>query len=271
MSSALDLVTLANMPQIIMSLTYFFYNAIFTTMLAEHEWHKIGRCRQGNINNNSNNNGYNQDHNLKQNNKNKTHHHLRVSNPRGQQRDTFFLSLPYGYAIPLLIVSTAVQWLASQSVFFTEVDVWSLDGKHLNEPPPTARRRRSQDPSESSGNAFSTGSGISTIGCSRTAIFCLLIIGSLSWITAMVMGWFRRYPAGMPVLGACTAVVAASCHLPEEVRKGRDVAAGPISWGVIRHASVDEDTGQVREEQWLGFVPADCGPVEEPVENEVYG
>jgi hypothetical protein len=47
---------------------------------------------------------------------------LRVSeNPRGAQRSTYFLQLPYRYAIPLLIVSSAMHWMVSQSLFLVTV------------------------------------------------------------------------------------------------------------------------------------------------------
>src|SRR5882762_8193321 len=43
---------------------------------------------------------------------------LRVSqNPQGEQRSSYFLQLPYRYAIPLLGFSAVMHWLVSRSIF----------------------------------------------------------------------------------------------------------------------------------------------------------
>lgn len=89
------LVLLANSPQIALSHTHILYNELLTIVLAEQEWHTYGQKSKA----------------------------LRLSDPRGRQRHTFFLSLPYRYAIPLLVLSGVMQWLASRSLFFAEVDV----------------------------------------------------------------------------------------------------------------------------------------------------
>ncbi|KAM7218192.1 hypothetical protein V8F06_006483 [Rhypophila decipiens] len=212
----LQLVVIANIPQIFISISYLMYNTLLTTMLVEREWHYIGARKASD-------------------------RKLRVSQPRGKQRSTFFLSVPYRYALPLLVLSTAEKWLASQTIFFTAVDEYGGDGN-----------RRS-------GN-IST----STLLFSNLAMFCLLIVLLLSWVGLFVLGVVRSFPAGKPMLGACSRVIAVSCHLPVEVEADSDVAAGAISWGAIR--SVDR-TG--REEKWLGYAP--CDRVEKPVELAVYG
>lgn len=42
---------------------------------------------------------------------------LSLSSSRGIQRSSYFLSLPYRFALPLMIVSGTIHWLISQSVF----------------------------------------------------------------------------------------------------------------------------------------------------------
>lgn len=42
---------------------------------------------------------------------------LRVTHPRGIQRSTYFISLPYKYGIPLMIANTVLHILISQSLF----------------------------------------------------------------------------------------------------------------------------------------------------------
>jgi len=60
------MVLLANSPQVMLSVLYLFYNSILTSMLLEREWNSLGVKRQA----------------------------LRVSNPKGKQLSTHFLSLP---------------------------------------------------------------------------------------------------------------------------------------------------------------------------------
>ncbi|KAM7184481.1 hypothetical protein V8F33_012942 [Rhypophila sp. PSN 637] len=216
LQAQLKLVVIANLPQVFISVSYLIYNTLLTTMLVEREWHYIGARRAN-------------------------HRKLRVSQPRGKQRSTFFLSVPYRYALPLLVISTAEKWLASQTIFFTAVDEWDL------------WRNRALGKMS-----------MSTLLYSNMAIFILIMVLLVSWVGMFVLGVVRSFPAGKPMLGACSGVIAASCHLPVEVGADSDVAAGAISWGAIR--SVDL-TG--REEKWLGYAP--CDRVEKPIEGEVYG
>lgn len=84
------MVFLANLPQLLFSLLYFQYNALFTGMLAAKEWSDFGWKRRG----------------------------VRVPwNPKGEQRSRYFLQLPYRWGIPLLIASILIHWLLSQSIF----------------------------------------------------------------------------------------------------------------------------------------------------------
>ncbi|KAK3686036.1 hypothetical protein B0T22DRAFT_482949 [Podospora appendiculata] len=231
------LVLLANTPQFVFSMTYLLYNAVLTTMLAEHEWQAFGQHQQPCT--------------------------LRVSQPRGQQRSTFFLSLPYQYGVPFLAISGAMQWLVSQSLFFAEVDLWTERGERMY------------------GDA-----GFATLGYSTLAMFWVIVVGFLSWLFVVVLGTVRSFPVGMPLMGACSAVIAASCHVPVELVCGgqnrRDVAAGAVSWGAVKEigrgdtgggggggggGDNDDDDGE-EEEQWLSFVP---GQAEQAVAHQVYG
>jgi hypothetical protein len=215
-------VLIANTPQVLVSLTYLFYNATLTTMLAEHEWHTFTFGALPVL-------------------------PLRVSQPRGKQRTTFFLSLPYRYGLPLLVLTTAMHWLASQSLFSSDLDQWTIDGDGRN------------------------ASSITALSYSSLAIFWMLVLGTSSWVAMAVLAVARVFPAGMPLLGASSAVIAASCHLPAEIQEcGGDVASEALSWGVavqVTHeGGISSDGGKV--ERWLGFVP---GKAEEPVVGEVYG
>lgn len=53
---------------------------------------------------------------------------LRVSaQPRGAQRSTYFLSLPYRNAIPFIILSTLMHWLMSESLFLVMIEAYTVD------------------------------------------------------------------------------------------------------------------------------------------------
>jgi hypothetical protein len=70
-TSTLGLVLISNSPQLLLSILYLNYNGLFSCMLAADEWSRFRQTRKS----------------------------LRVTSPSGQQRSTYFLSLPYKYAI----------------------------------------------------------------------------------------------------------------------------------------------------------------------------
>src|SRR5687767_6407768 len=74
-----------NSSQVGLSIAYLAYNGLFTRMLSEWEWAKYAMMFQS----------------------------LRVSFPKGQQRSTYRLQLPYRWSIPLMIVSGTMHWLVS--------------------------------------------------------------------------------------------------------------------------------------------------------------
>jgi len=94
------MVLLANTPQVIASIAYFFYNSMLTAMLLADEFNDYAAERKP----------------------------LRVSWPKGYQRSAYYLSLPYRYSIPLMITHTILHWLVSQSVFFVEVILYDMTG-----------------------------------------------------------------------------------------------------------------------------------------------
>ncbi|KAF7195075.1 hypothetical protein HII31_03543, partial [Pseudocercospora fuligena] len=98
----LRMTLLVNTPQFICSILYFAYNSLATSMLLAAEWNQYGLQKR----------------------------YLRVSDPRGKQRSTYFLSLPYRYSIPLLVGSMVLHWLISQSFFLARISTndWRPDG-----------------------------------------------------------------------------------------------------------------------------------------------
>jgi hypothetical protein len=182
-------VLVANLPQLILSFTYFTYNALFTSMLAGLEWSKMAWQKKS----------------------------LRVSQtPKGQQRSSYFLQLPYRYAIPLLGFSAVMHWLVSQSIF-PGVEVWPDD--------------HPQD--DSQGNpAYGSYYGMIDrekeqyeCGWSPLAILLVICGGLLMIAGAIGMGW-RKYQPGMPLRGTNSAVIAAACHAEGEEEKEGQMGGG---------------------------------------------
>ena len=174
------LILLANSPQLIYSILYFLCNGLLTNMHIAAEFNDFATNRKP----------------------------LRVSWPKGQQRSTYYLSLPYRYGFPLIAVSIIMHWLLSQSLFV--VKIRALDGQEneLEE---------------------------STTACSWSskAILWSILIGSLS--TAVLIGLgFRRLSSDMPLASSCSAALSASCHPPPEEE---EVSLKPVKWGEIINRS----------------------------------
>jgi hypothetical protein len=92
---------IANSPQVILSMLYFSYNALFTSFLLSYEWTTYAHKRKG----------------------------LRVSrDPIGAQRTEYFLQLPYRFSIPLMLLSGILHWLVSQAIFLISVDFYDSSG-----------------------------------------------------------------------------------------------------------------------------------------------
>ncbi|KAL4875002.1 hypothetical protein BJY04DRAFT_211669 [Aspergillus karnatakaensis] len=94
------MILIANTPQLLVSLTYFMYNALLSCMLLAAEYDDYATDRKL----------------------------LRVSWPTGPQRSSYYLSLPYRYSIPLFLASAFLHWLVSQSLFFVEITPYDVRG-----------------------------------------------------------------------------------------------------------------------------------------------
>lgn len=195
-------VLLANSPQLVLSLLYIIYNRMYTCMSLSKEWHSLAHKSQS----------------------------LRVTNPKGSQRSTYFLSLPYHYSLLILIISVSTHWILSQSLFLVAIDVFSLTG------------------------TFDASQSILSCGFSCIALIFLVGIGWLVFIIGTAMG-FRRYESGMPLAGSCSGVISAACHPPEDEV---DVGEGLVKWGV---------TGV---ERGVGHCSLSSGYVSEPVSWRLY-
>ena len=117
-----------------------------------------------------------------------SHHHraLRVTSPRPGQRSTYWLQIPYTYAIPLMTLSGILHWLTSQSIFLVIVEVSGPFGRGIS-------------------------TTISAVGYSCIAIIFVLALGVLALLAALGMG-YKKHSAEITAVGCCSAAISAACH-----------------------------------------------------------
>lgn len=164
-------VLVANSPQLVLSILYFAFNTVLTSMSSASEWSHFSVP-------------YAEKHQPKP---------LRTSNPVGQQRGTHFLQLPFKFAIPLGIVATLLHWLISQSIFLVAISVYGPDGTLTN-------------PFQLATCGFSAIGMIFVIICGIVMLICLLGIsmikldGSMPIVSscsaAISAACHLRYPPG---------------------------------------------------------------------------
>ena len=172
-------VLLANLPQTILSFLYLTYNSLFTCMLTGHEWSLFSH----------------------------SHRTLRVTSPRPGQRSTYWLQIPYTYAIPLMALSGLLHWLTSQSLFFARLEVSSPFGRE-------------------------TRVGISSVGYSCIAIISVLTLGIIALVAAAGMG-FKQFSAEITTVGCCSAAISAACHTL--AADSKEIVGKKIRWGDVGH------------------------------------
>jgi hypothetical protein len=165
---------------------YFAYNSLMTTYLVAHEWGKFSKERKA----------------------------LRVSAPKGVQRSSYFLTLPFKYSIPLLAFSMALHFFISTSVFLVRTTFYDISGK-LDE-------EASQ----------------SHVGFSSMGIILALLVGTTMVVALVLLAWLRKYPAEMPLVSTRSAAISANCHA---MKGDEDAHLFPVKWGVI-----DDEEGRYK-------------------------
>ena len=204
-------VLIVNSPQVIISFIYLLYNGLFTCMLLSAEYLKFASQRRT----------------------------LRVTCPRSNQRSTYWLQLPYRYAIPFLIAMGVLHWLVSQSIFLVRVAVIDQYGN--------------QDYSREVGGC----------GWSPDALVATIVVGALV-IAALVGFGFRRLPDGMPVASSCSGAISAACHRADG--EGEDMVLMPLKYGIVNEIE-EVDSNRVGFRQ-VGF---SAGEVQPLIEEGFYG
>ena len=151
---------LANTPQLMLSGIYLCSNALFTCMSSSAEWMSFCRHKKG----------------------------LRVSKPEGEQRRTYFLSLPYRYSIPLAAKSILLHWIFSQSISNHRIKSYSPD----------------QTP-----NPYGN---VRDITANFILLYFIMIpLGGLLFLVPVGFG-FRKFHANMPLARNNSMVISAACH-----------------------------------------------------------
>jgi hypothetical protein len=180
---------IANSPQLLLSVVFLYFNSMFTSMALAYEWGQFGTHRKG----------------------------LRVTTPRGNQRETYFLQLPLKVGIPLNALSGLLHWLASQTLFVVRIDWRNREG------------------------ALKPDSSLAACGVSTSALLTLLLVlMALSAMTS-VLG-FRSFRGQIPFTGSCSWVISAACHSdPDEA----DIALGRVKWGSISISNGGDEDGAV--------------------------
>ena len=185
-SGTIPMVLLANAPQVAVFIAYYFCNNMLTVMSLAVEFHSYATKRKP----------------------------LRVSWPKGLQRSTYYLSLPYRYCIPLLISHAILHWLVSQSLFLVDVTLYDMTGNVTPE-------------------------RLITCGYSPMAIIFAIILISL--LLFLVLGLrYKHFRTSMPLAGSCSESISAACHPPP----GGADPLKPVMWGEI---PISKDTGSSQE------------------------
>lgn len=131
---------------------------------------------------------------------------LRISqDASGSQISTRFLSLPTLDSACLMIISALLHWLMSESLFYIHVNVLDPNGNSV------------------------LSDQLNCIGYSVLGMMIVLIILGVLTFTTWMLSLLGRFPAGMPVVGSCSAGISAACH---PIGEG-DISEKLVSWGEV--------------------------------------
>jgi hypothetical protein len=196
-SSLLGNVLLANLPQLLISLSYYFYNSVLTTMIMASEYDSYAvRGRRG--------------ASVAEIIQTKPKKGLRVSSDRqGAQRSFYFLSLPYRYSLPLMLTYTVLHWLVSQSIFYVRVIMYNS----------SMEREPQYD--------------VNACGWSPVAFIFAIAVGGSMVLVLLGMA-ARSFRSFIPLAGSCSMAISAACHPPMD---DADAALKPVIWGEVQQTT----------------------------------
>jgi hypothetical protein len=215
-------VLLANTPQVIISFAYLYYNNVLTCMLFAYEWSSMATTRQS----------------------------LRVTRPRGKQRSTYYLQLPYMYILPLMATMSCLHWLVARSIYLLQVKIFNNSGVEVPD------------------------RAIHICGYSPFAILLALCVGAVMILTLSGLSLMRKLHGGIPVVGSCSAAISAACHAPTVgTSKGHGDSEGyvsvvdpfsPLMYGVV--PSGQDAEGRQWQKPHVGFTNGSVMPLVDGVQ-----
>jgi hypothetical protein len=174
---------LANTPQVLLSFCYINLNMLCTSMATSREWNGLATSRKG----------------------------LRVTEPRSEQRSTYFLQLPHKWAVPLVVVSGTLHWLLSQTFFLVRIDTFNREGQRLD-------------------GTSKSACGISYSSLVTFVVIDFVLIGAVRWVGHRVMR------PKLPPADSCSLVISAACHPPaSEI----DPHLKKVRWGVVEQELIE--------------------------------
>lgn len=162
-------------------------------MLAMHEWTKFATQRRN----------------------------LRVSQPTGSQRSTYWLQLPYRYSIPLLIACSLMHWIISESLFLVRIAIYDQAELLVGEPTPTISTYEYPQ---------------AVAGYSPESIAVAIALGGIM-IMALAFLASRKFGSDMPLVGNNSSLIGKACQRPND---DEQAASKAVMWGAISHPEGDK-------------------------------
>jgi len=216
-------IIMANTVQLAVSATYFLYNSLYTAQYAALEWTTfITGARKA----------------------------LRVTYPRGQQRSTFYLQLPYYYSVPLLVAAIVMHFLASETVFLARLQYYDSNGAPRND------------------------LGWMNVGLSLSGLLSSCCVGTALILIQIFHAWLPLIDNRIPIHGNSSVVISAMCHPPTEHEREHHsidnnelgkLATRPLMWGVTRQPELRSDGNETL------LLPGHCGFTADVVELPIIG
>lgn len=178
----------ANSFQVLVSFLYLFYNNILTRQVVADEFLRFLDEHEGKK-------------------------PLRVSSPTNSvQRSSYFLSLPWTYAVPQMIAFMLLHWLVSQSIFVVLTSAWNI--KPIEEQLPDMDATRL---------GFSCGAIFLTLVVATTLVLALVV-------NSGVQGYNCKIPGFFPRMATNSAAIDAVCR---PAREDTEAYLFPIRLGVV--------------------------------------